>query len=273
MNTHATLTLVFTLILTLVDAIGAEQAKSTSPPAIPDPRHITNGRNIPSEGYADQPYIVKTDDGAWLCVMTTGVGAEGAGGQHVVSMRSTDLGRTWSDIVPIEPADGPEASYAVLLKVPYGRIYVFYNHNTDRVPEVKREDKGVYKRVDSLGHYVFKYSDDHGRTWSAKRYEVPLREFECDRNNVYGGKLRFFWNVGRPLILCTVRGRVFQEQEHPHRPRPGEDHVRDAARWRHRPAHAHRRRSRRGGTKHRQAQRWLALLRLSHGGRLADNRV
>lgn len=180
----------------------AEPAKSASPTlAVPDPRHISNGWDIPSEGYADQPYIVKTDDGAWLCVMTTGVGAEGAGGQHVVSMRSTDQGRTWEQIVPIEPSDGPEASYAVLLKVPGGRIYAFYNHNTDRVPEVKREDKGVYKRVDSLGHYVFKYSDDHGRTWSAQRYEVPIREFECDRNNVYGGKLRFFWNVGRPLIL------------------------------------------------------------------------
>jgi hypothetical protein len=66
---------------------------------------------------------------------------------------------------------------------------------------VKREDKGTLKRVDSLGHYVFKFSDDHGRTWSAKRYDVPIREFECDRNNVYGGKLRFFWNVGRPLLL------------------------------------------------------------------------
>jgi hypothetical protein len=55
--------------------------------------------------------------------------------------------------------------------------------------------------VDSLGHYVFKYSDDHGRSWSAKRYDVPIREFQCDRQNVYGGQLRFFWNVGRPLIL------------------------------------------------------------------------
>ncbi len=168
---------------------------------VPDPRHISTGWTIPSEGYADQPYIVKTDDGAWLCVMTTGTGKEGDTGQHVVSMRSTDQGRTWDKIVPIEPTDGPEASYAVLLKVPYGRIYAFYNHNTDNVRELKREDKGGYKRVDSLGHYVFKFSDDHGRTWSAKRYEVPLREFECDRNNVYGGKLRFFWNVGRPLVL------------------------------------------------------------------------
>jgi hypothetical protein len=169
--------------------------------AIEDPRHIVNGRNIPSEGYADQPYIVQTDDGAWLCVMTTGIGHEGAGGQHVVSMRSTDQGRTWEKTVDIEAASGPEASYAVLLKVPFGRIYAFYNHNTDNVRVVKREDKGATKRVDSLGHYVFKYSDDHGRSWSAKRYDVPIREFQCDRNNVYGGKLRFFWNVGRPLLL------------------------------------------------------------------------
>ncbi|MCX6952088.1 MAG: sialidase family protein [Verrucomicrobia bacterium] len=169
-------------------------------PAIPDPRHLANGRIIPSEGYADQPYIVQTDDGAWLCVITTGSGVEGAKGQHVVSMRSTDRGATWAPPVALEPSDGPEASYAVLLKVPGGRIYAFYNHNTDRVPEVKREDKGVYARVDSLGHYVFKFTDDHGRTWSDRRYEVPVREFDCDRTNIYGGQLRFFWNVGRPLV-------------------------------------------------------------------------
>lgn len=169
-------------------------------PPVSDPRHIQNGLPIPSEGYADQPYVVKTDDGAWLCVMTTGRGTEGEPGQHVVTLRSADRGKTWSDPVAVEPADGPEASYAVLLKTPSGRIYCFYNHNTDNVREVKREDAGVYKRVDSLGHFVFKYSDDHGRTWSARRYPIPVREFACDRANVYGGKIRFFWNVGRPLI-------------------------------------------------------------------------
>ncbi|MEJ1973929.1 MAG: LamG-like jellyroll fold domain-containing protein [Lacunisphaera sp.] len=181
----------------------ATVARSAPPvPPVVDPRNITSGSIIPSEGYSDQPYIVQTDDGAWLCIVTTGKGVEGAKGQHVVSLRSTDLGKTWEDIVPIEPADGPEASYGVLLKVPGGRVYAFYNHNTDRVTEIKREDGGApFKRVDCLGHYVFKYSDDNGRTWSAQRYDIPVREFECDRTNVYGGKLTFFWNVGRPIIV------------------------------------------------------------------------
>ncbi len=185
------------LLTALVRLHAAERPVS----ARPDPRAITSGHRIPTEGYADQPYIVRTDDGAWLCAVTTGKGQEGEPGQHVVTMRSTDQGRTWSEPVDVEPADGPEASYAVLLRVPYGRIYCFYNHNTDNVREVKREDRGVFKRVDSLGHYVFKFTDDGGRTWSPKRYDVPIRVFECDRKNAYQGSLRFFWNVGRPLIV------------------------------------------------------------------------
>ncbi len=156
--------------------------------------------------------------------MTTGAGHEGAGGQHVISMRSTDRGATWSAPVDVEPADGPEASYAVMLKVPSGRVYCFYNHNTDNVREVKTEDGKALKRVDSLGHYVFKFSDDHGRSWSAKRYDVAVREFACDRENVYGGKLRFFWNVGRPLIrdaaailvlhkVCAMGAGFFAQSE------------------------------------------------------------
>jgi hypothetical protein len=172
--------------------------------AAPDRRNISTGTLIPDEGYSDQPYIVKTNDGAWLCVITTGPGVEGAGGQHVVARRSTDRGKTWSAAVDIEPSNGPESSYAVLLKIPSGRVYVFYNHNTDNIREVIA-DKPAYptgycKRVDSLGHFVFKYSDDNGVTWSAKRYDVPLRDFEIDRKNPYGGKLKFFWNVGRAFV-------------------------------------------------------------------------
>jgi hypothetical protein len=170
----------------------------------PDWRDIRQGREIPTETYADQPYVVKTDDGAWLVCVTTGSGREGEPGQHVVTMRSTDQGRTWDKPVDVEPADGPESSYAVMLKVPSGRVYVFYNHNTDNVRQVIGDNPpykdGVVRRVDSLGHFVFKYSDDHGRSWSARRYEIPQRDFEIDARNVYKGKLKFFWNVGKAFV-------------------------------------------------------------------------
>ena len=168
----------------------------------PDPRYIGNGLEIPTESYSDQPYIVQTDDGAWLCCVTTGAGHEGAEGQHVTTLRSTDHGRSWSAPVPVEPRDKRENSYAVMLKASGGRVYIFYNHNTDDVREVRRHDgKAPMSRVDSLGHFVFKYSDDHGRSWSAERYDMPFRLFQCDRENVYGGEICFFWNVGKPFAM------------------------------------------------------------------------
>ncbi len=209
MNKHLSLNYAFALLMGACSFHAAAATPASTPSTIPDLRHIATGWEIPSKHYADQPYIVQTDDGAWLCCITTGSGREGAPGQHVVSMRSTDQGKTWAVPVDIEPSGGTEASYVVMLKTPYGRIYAFYNHNTDHVKEVKREDKGVYTRVDSLGHYVFKYSDDHGRSWSAERYEIPMRAFDCDIGNIYGGQLKFFWNVGRPLIykdaaICVI---------------------------------------------------------------------
>lgn len=166
---------------------------------MPDWRHIRHGRTIPTQSYCDQPYLLRTDDGAWLCCVTTGPGGEGAEGQHVATLRSTDQGRTWSQPVPVEPGDRRENSYAVMLKAPSGRIFIFYNHNTDRIRRVLSHDRQqTFSRVDSLGHFVFKYSDDHGRSWSARRHPIPVRRFPCDRRNVYGGRLCFFWNVGRP---------------------------------------------------------------------------
>lgn len=175
-----------------------------------DSRLITTGRPIPTKSYADQPYVVQTDDGAWLVVMTSGSGREGDPGQTVVTMRSTDQGATWTDRVELEPTDGPEASYAVLLKAPGGRIFCFYNHNTDNVRRVVAEKSdwspdGYFDRVDTLGYYVFRYSDDHGRSWSALRTPIPQRLFEIDRENPYEGRILFFWNVGRPF---ADRGRA-----------------------------------------------------------------
>ena len=168
-----------------------ELARRQTPPAI----DITTGCEIPSEGYCDQPYVVKLDDGTWLCTMTTGAGHEGQAGQHVVACRSDDRGATWGDLVPIEPADGPEASWVMPYLTPYGRVYAFYTYNAANLREVA----GGGRRVDTLGEYAFKYSDDGGRTWSERRWFIPIRATEIDRGNPYGGDVRFFWGVGKPL--------------------------------------------------------------------------
>ena len=169
-----------------------------------DERLVNRGREIPTERYSDQPYVVKTDDGAWLVTITTGAGIEGSAGQHIIATRSRDQGRNWSKPVHVEPADGPEASYAVPLKAPSGRIYLFYNHNSDDRRPVIADDppykNGECYRVDSQGYFVFKYSDDHGLTWSAQRYNIPVREMAIDRENPYGGEVRYFWNVGKSFI-------------------------------------------------------------------------
>ena len=69
-----------------------------------DRRDFAAGRLIPDEGYCDQPYIVTTKDGGWLCTMTTGPGGESQPGQHVVATISRDRGRTWSELSAIEPS-------------------------------------------------------------------------------------------------------------------------------------------------------------------------
>jgi hypothetical protein len=165
-----------------------------------DSRNIVNGFPIPKEGYCDQPYVVITSDGRWLCTLTTGGGVEGQPGQHIVATISSDQGKTWSPLIDIEPANGPEASWVMPLKVPSGRVYVFYTYNRDNLREIAGVNAaGLARRVDTLGAYAFKYSDDHGRTWSERHY-IPMRAMRIDRENLYGGKVLFFWGVGKPIL-------------------------------------------------------------------------
>lgn len=175
-----------------------------------DRRNIRTGLTIPDQGYCDQPYVVITTDGNWLCTLTTGKGKEGDPGQHVVATISADKGRSWSELIDIEPETGPEASWIVPLVVPSGRVYGFYDYNGDRI---------TGKRADMLGWYVFKYSDDNGRTWSEKRYRLPVRRTACDANNGFDDGTQIFWGIDKPMIhngfvyfAFTKLGRYMLEQ-------------------------------------------------------------
>ncbi|MCD6339363.1 MAG: hypothetical protein J7M29_08320 [Verrucomicrobia bacterium] len=167
-----------------------------------DLRRFSNGYEIPSEGYCDQPYIVVLPNGNWLCTLTTGKGREGQRGQHVVAAISKDQGRTWSKLINIEPADGPEASWVVPLLTPWGRIYAFYDYNGDNVghgnPAFRHPSRGAVYRADMLGWYCYRYSDDGGRAWSAKRYRLPMPLAECDRRNDWRGRIQIFWGIDKP---------------------------------------------------------------------------
>ncbi len=171
-----------------------------SPACSADARNIAAGVVIPDEGYCDQPYVVRTEDGNWLCVLTTGQGQEGGRDQHVVATISADQGRTWSPLIDIEPPGPPEASWAMPLKTPSGRVYVFYTYNTPSL--ATWEGKRV--RADSFGDIVFKYSDDNGHTWSAERHRLPNRAMAIDRANFFGGWPRICWCVGKPIVAGDV---------------------------------------------------------------------
>jgi len=183
-------------------ALGVDEIRALCPDAVPllsrDPRNILNGRVIPDEGYCDQPYLVILDDGSWLCTMTTGPGREGQTGQHVVSVRSTDQGRTWEAPVDIEPSGEIEASWVVPLKVPGGRVYGFYTYNGDNVHHLK----GKPIRADVIGWYAYKYTDDGGRSWSAERYRLPMPLAACDRGNDFEGEVQIFWGIDKPQVVA-----------------------------------------------------------------------
>ena len=164
----------------------------------PDPRNFANGNRIPAEGYCDQPRIVVTRDGAWVCVLTTGPGVEGAEGQHVVATSSEDKGKTWSALTDIEPPDRERKSaYALALITPQDRIYAFYNYNGDAI-RTKPDGKAI--RDDMQGWFCYRFSDDKGKTWS-KRYRLPMRLTAADRNNEWQGKLQMFWAIGTPAVF------------------------------------------------------------------------
>jgi len=162
------------------------------PPTKTDWRAFDSGHRIFSSGYIDQPYVVVLGDNAWFCVFTTGAGHEGAGGQHIVASRSSDQGRTWAKPIDIEPADGPAASWAMPYQTKYGRVYVFYDYNGEKVDTLN----GRKIRNDMLGWYCYKFTDDGGLTWS-DRYRLPTRTTACDRANDFQGKVHIFWGIDK----------------------------------------------------------------------------
>lgn len=180
------------ILILLILQIGFVQTNSAQSN---DWRDAEKGYPIYTNGYCDQPYVVVLNDGTWLCVFTTGAGAEGTGGQHIVSSISNDQGKSWSVPVKIEEPGKESASWAMPYNTDYGRVYVFYSYNGDKIHELNG-NKNI--REDMLGWYCYKYSDDKGTTWS-KRYRLDVRKTDVDFNNDWKGKVQIMWGIGKPV--------------------------------------------------------------------------
>ena len=173
-----------------------------------DPRYIGNGTEIPSEIYADQPYVIVCDDGSWLCIMTTSSGLEETHSNHIISSKSYDQGKTWTAPAAVEPT-GIQSSWAVPLKVPGGRIYVFYNYNKSRFDYHKYGYYGIEAVMSDP--FAYKYSDDNGKTWSENRYEAPIRKTKIDYDNFTKGKNQFFWSIDKPVVTMDAAYITFSK--------------------------------------------------------------
>jgi len=163
-----------------------------------DWRYLENAvGEIPDEKYCDQPYVVIAKNNDWVCVLTTGPGTESQKGQHIVASISSDQGSTWSPLIDIEPSDAPPSSWVIPYITAYGRIYVFYTYNGDNINTLNGKP---LRHNTELGWYCYKYSDDSGRTWSA-RYRLSMKKTTTDYINPWNGEVQLFWGVSKPITV------------------------------------------------------------------------
>ena len=185
-----------------------------SPPPSPvapvfDSRWIPNGNVLRSGGYSCQPYCSVLPHGVWSCVMTyihAPQWIEGQPGEHLVSMRSKDQGKTWDEFVPIEPysnvTTGQVSAYgSIAARQDGSRIFAIWIQNVNNVSHLPGQKPSLTFRADMLGNFVWKYSDDQGLTWSDSHYTIPvpynyietINSFSKSKNGT--GDVQIMWQV------------------------------------------------------------------------------
>ena len=145
----------------------------------------------PGGSHNGQPMIVVADDGSWVCSWKTGT-REASPDCHIVCNRSVDKGLTWSPEQDVEPEDHAHpSSDSCLHKSPVtGRIFCIYRYNVN-----SHVGPGTTAHA---GGFFFRYSDDHGQTWSGKRYPIPTRRTAIDHPT---GELSA-WTCGQgPVVI------------------------------------------------------------------------
>ena len=162
--------------------------------------------------------LIATRGGAILAFSEARIGSgDDDTPHHLVLKRSTDLGATWSDTVVVERSDGnywrtqgqPDqrecwANPAAVADRATGRVFVFYVLN-----------EGVHngKNMQRYTRNFYRFSDDEGKTWSARVDITDLLNAKADGtpNREATGE----WIRDINGFPCDHLGRAF------HMPGPG----------------------------------------------------
>jgi len=185
-----------------------------------DSRYIPAGTVISnaSNSYACQPYcvVLAGQPGHWVCVMTWNAEnyEEGTPGEHMVSIRTMDYGATWSPLVDVtayEPATTHLVSAygSIVSRTDDSRMFAVYIYNYNNVTNLPGEKPRDSFRADMLGEFCWSYSDDQGRSWSARNYAIPVPRTYIESINSWNGSVQIMWEVrcfcavGKPLTTTT----------------------------------------------------------------------
>lgn len=175
-----------------------------------DWRALSEGELMLADKYLDQPYCVVltiNSPGRWACIITRNSLPEGNTGEHVEVLTSDDEGHSWSAGVRLEAVGSVTNAYGNIIEAQTGRLYVVYNRNSDNVTTLPNSTAPI--RNDELGHFVMRWSDDGGSSWSSGFQEVPYRSTWVDGNNSFGGKVKMMWSVDQIKTVGTRTWHAF----------------------------------------------------------------
>lgn len=201
-----------------------ETGAGAPPPAArrTDPRDLKAGWTVSDRnGYYDSQNVVAVGgrDGRPLVlsvVLHHSENREGGPGLRLYGTRSTDRGRTWSPLAPIEDdARQSHDGYQWVHPGPDGRerIWLLYGWNVGAqypagadpgLTEMKRTDMQLDE-----GYWV-RASDDGGATWGPRAL-VPVRRTRIDRDNPWAGATMGMFLCDAPQVIDGAVHAAFQK--------------------------------------------------------------
>lgn len=169
-----------------VDALlCVEQDKPRDPPSaffMPDARNVDSAPLfLPADESREAVSVLPTANNGILLATTEQFGQEKHASLLVRNMQK--------DLKPhpfVVERGWTEISRPVLFRTPYGRIYLFYTLNGDRIFSCP----GQTQPLETIppAWLMYRFSDDEGASWSTNSFRIPLRVTTFDRLNPWGGK-------------------------------------------------------------------------------------